>query len=48
MLSAVLSIAVGLIVWQLSHREGLALATTLFLFVADYIGLKKLLGGDDE
>lgn len=47
MISVAISISVGAIVWQVSGREWLALATAVFLFVADYIGLKMLLGRDD-
>jgi hypothetical protein len=45
-LSALVSAAFGLIIWQVSDREGLAVAAAFFLFAADYIGLKKLMDRD--
>ena len=47
LVSAVISVSVGAIVWQVSGRAGLALATVVFLFIADYWGLRKLMGRDD-
>jgi hypothetical protein len=46
LLSAAVSVAIGLIVWQASGKLWLSIATGVFLFIADVIGLKMLIGRD--
>jgi len=47
-LSAIAALAIGMIVFRFTHNFQLALAIGLFLVVADYIGLKYLMGRDDD
>jgi hypothetical protein len=46
-MSALISTAIGLIVYNVSGNVDYGLMTAFFLFAADYIGLKMLMKDDE-
>lgn len=44
LLSALVALAIGVIIYQSSGRQWLSIATGLFLFIADVISLWMLMG----
>ena len=48
LMSAIVALAVGMIIYNVTGNLVLSVAVGVFLVVADYIGIKMLLGKDDE
>ena len=48
LMSAIVALAVGMIIYNVTGNLVLSVSEGIFLVVADYIGIKMLLGKDDE
>lgn len=47
-LSAIVAVAFAALIYNFTHNIEISIATGVFLIVADYLGLKMLLGKDDR
>ncbi|MFO1241861.1 MAG: hypothetical protein U1E36_01455 [Rickettsiales bacterium] len=48
LMSALVSLAIGMIIYNVTENMIVSVSVGIFLVVADYIGIKMLLGNDDK